>query len=301
MIQRFFIGVDGGATKCIVRVEDEAGCLLGQEMSGPANIRLSVDQAWQSIHSALNKVLQSHSIPFDDNKYQFHVGMGLAGCEITDAYHAFLNHPHVFSTLVVSADSHTACLGAHGGRDGAIIIAGTGTVGFQIEQGKTAKVGGWGFPQDDAGGGAWIGLEAIKVTLQCLDGRHPPSKLAEVLYAYFGCNHDRLVHWANLANSTAFAELAPLVIEQVEAGEESAINIMKQSAKAIDCIGAALYACQSEQSQPLPCALVGGIAPFLAPHLGKELRSRLCPCQLPPDAGAILLVRNHLIHRKDTK
>ena len=52
MKQHLFIGVDGGATKSIVRVEDETGRLLGKEIGGPANIRLSVDQSWQSIHSA---------------------------------------------------------------------------------------------------------------------------------------------------------------------------------------------------------------------------------------------------------
>ena len=46
-----------------------------------------------------------------------------------------------------------------------------GTVAFQIEGDKEYKVGGWGFPHGDEGSGAWLGLEAVRLTLHWLDGR----------------------------------------------------------------------------------------------------------------------------------
>jgi len=288
-MQSLFIGVDGGATKCIVRIEDETGRMLGREMSGPANIRLSVTQAWQSINLALEKILVPLSITPGDPSYHWHAGMGLAGCEVTTAYESFLNQPHYFETLVISSDAHTACLGAHSGRDGAIIIIGTGVVGFQVESGQTTKVGGWGFPHDDEGGGAWLGLEAVKETLQVLDGRQPPANLANLVYAQFENNLDDFVTWANQANSTAFAELAPLVIQQCQLGDPIARNIMKNAASAINKVGSALDA-----SQSLPCSLIGGIAPFIESFLNENLRSRITPCERTPDAGAVLLVRDLL-------
>ncbi len=193
MTQSFFIGVDGGATKCIVRVEDEAGRLLGRETSGPANIRLSVSQALQSIYTALEKILSPLTMALGDKRFCFHAGMGIAGCEIPAAYQAFLNQPHPFATLIVSSDAHTACLGAHGGNDGAIIIVGTGVVGFQVESQQTMKVGGWGFPHDDEGGGAWLGLHAVRMTLQWLDKRLPVSGIAKAIYHYFDEDQNRLV------------------------------------------------------------------------------------------------------------
>lgn len=294
MAKNIFIGVDGGATKSKLRVEDERGHLLGQATGGPASVRISVDKAWQSIHAALMKVLQPLSISFADRDYRFHVGMGLAGCEVKEAYQAFLNTAHPFTTLVVSYDSHIACLGAHKGHDGAIIIAGTGVVGYQIQAGQTQKVGGWGFPHDDEGSGAWLGLYAVKETLQWLDGRLPPSSLAKTVYDYFAQDKERFISWANQANSTAFAEIAPLVIQQSEAQDPVAIRLLQQAAAAIDRVGETLELAQTEHSAPLPCSLVGSIATFLQPFLGVKLRARLCPCQLNPDSGAILLVRNHL-------
>lgn len=295
MAKSYFIGVDGGATKCTIRVEDEAGNLLGQTVSGPANIRISVPMAWQSIHAAFEKALQSLSISPNEPGCQFHAGMGIAGCEIGSAYKSFIHYPHKFHTLAVTGDAHAACLGAHGGKDGALIIAGTGVAGYQIDAGKTAKVSGWGFPHDDIGSGAWLGLEAARLTLQCQDGRAPASALAKAVMAHFDQHMDRFVNWANQANSTAFAELAPLVIQVSNAGDAAALNLLKSAARAIDAVGSAIYAQQQDKSNPLPCAMTGGIAPFLEPYLGHALRARLVPCQLPPEAGAILFLRQSMV------
>ena len=35
---------------------------------------------------------------------------------------------HPFRTAVITTDAHAACIGAHGGKDGGVIIAGTGAV-----------------------------------------------------------------------------------------------------------------------------------------------------------------------------
>lgn len=295
----FFIGVDGGGTKCTARLEDEAGQLLSRETSGPANIRLSIDQTWESINSCLMKLLQPLSLSLDQKEHYFHVGMGLAGCESNEAYQAFIERPHRFDTLAVTFDSHTACLGAHCGADGAIIIAGTGSVGFQIEGGQTTKVGGLGFPQDDMGSGAWLGLEAVRVTFQCLDKRLPISALAQAIYAHFSENQNYMIDWTNHANSTAFATLAPFVVEQAKAGDAAAIRLMQEAARAIDRIGEALTISQFDTTRALPCSLVGSVAFCLEPYLGEALRSRLRPYQTSPDAGAVFWVRQQRVEKNE--
>lgn len=293
-----FIGVDGGATKCIARVENAYGKPLSQGQSGPCNIRISVNQAWQSITDAISRALEPLNISLDEGGYECHVGMGVAGCEVMLAYQTFLKYPHPFASLAVTHDSHTACLGAHGGNDGAMIIAGTGVVGYQIENGESAKVSGWGFPHDDVGSGAWLGLEATRITLQSQDGRMPQSGISRAVMAHFGNNFDRLVAWANQANSTAYAELAPLVTQQAQAGDADAIDLLKHAAHALDAVASALQIKRKDRHQPLPCALVGGVAPFIKPYLSEALKARLVPCQLTPDAGAILFIRQTLVAKQ---
>ena len=96
---------------------------------------------------------------------------------MTSACDQFVNTPHPFARLILRSDGYTSCLGAHGGRNGAVIAIGTGVVAYQIEGDKECKVGGWGFPQGDEGSGAWLGLEAVRLTLHWLDGRGEPSPL----------------------------------------------------------------------------------------------------------------------------
>ena len=287
VLKDIYIGVDGGATKSIIRIEDAAGNLLGREISGPANIRISVEQSWLAIMSGINKIFSNLNITSIQEQINIHVGMGLAGCEMISAYEQFINSPHGFKNLYVTTDAHIACLGAHAGHDGEIIIIGTGVVGFKIQSQQITKVGGWGFPHDDEGGGAWLGLEAIKFTLQCLDGRQKKTGLADAIYKKFDNDLNRLVTWANNANSTAFAELAPVVIDQLQAGDAYALQLMQRAAEKIEKVNLAL------SPSSLPCTLIGGLAPFIENFLSLALKKRLQPCQHLPDAGAIYLVRNH--------
>lgn len=300
MTQDIFIGVDGGATKSKVRVEDSAGNLLGQGMAGPSNIRLSVDATWRAILEATEEALQSTGISLYDKNYHFHAGLGLAGCEVKEDLDDFLSRSHPFSTIEVISDAHTACLGAHKGKDGSIIIVGTGAVGYQIEKGHISKVSGWGFPHDDMGGGAWIGLEAVRLTFQWLDHRTEKSPLVEDVFDFFNKDLQHFVTWANRANSSEFARLAPLVINHSQQEEIAAVRIMKKAAQAIDKIGTALVKLQVNKNKPLPCSLFGGIAPFLEPLLSEELHEHLVPREADANSGAIILIRNAVKQRAYT-
>jgi glucosamine kinase len=294
MHNHFFIGVDGGATKVTVNIANSHGELIGSATAGPANIRLSVTTAWQSIYQAINKVLSKTTLSLDEPNIFFHVGMGLAGCEVFSAYQTFINMPHPFATLLVTSDADIACLGAHGGKDGAIISIGTGIVGLSRDKGERTKVGGWGFPHDDEGGGAWLGMKALRVTLEWLDGRRPMSKLAQRVYQFFAADQARLVAWANAATATVFAELAPFVIQAAQENDALAVSILKEAAGHVEKIAQTLEA--RRHAPALPCCLTGSIAPFLQPYLSEGLQLRLRPCQVTPVRGALVLISGQVKH-----
>lgn len=298
MAEHFFVGVDGGATKTLVRVENGAGELLGQALAGPANIRLSVSESWDAIQTALSAVLTPLALSLHNQENHFHVGMGVAGCEVQTAYQNFLAQSPNFASLVVMSDAYTACLGAHHGQDGAIIIVGTGIVGLQIQHGTVQKVGGWGFPYDDEGSGAWIGLQAIKQTLYYLDGRKPSSTLTQSVLTYFNFNQKALLDFSHQTNPTQFARLAPLVIDAAKHHDGVALHILQEAAQHVDAIASVLLKSQPDLSAQLPCALVGGIATFIQPYLSQALHSRLQPALLTPEQGALLLIRQHLKSRE---
>jgi glucosamine kinase len=293
--KHIFVGIDGGGTKTKLRVEDEEGHLLAQGKGGPANIRISVETSWKSIRELIDRTLDSIHLKLEDSDVLFHAGFGLAGTEIPDAVHEFLARPHPFRTLLLKSDAYAACLGAHDGEDGSIIIIGTGVVGYQISKEKSLQVGGWGFPHADEGGGAWLGLQGIRHTLQSLDFREKKTDLTESIFEHFNHNLTQLVVWANKANSSRFAEIAPIVIEHVQKKEPLAIHLIQRAAKEIDKVGHALMQ-RGENS--LPCSLFGGIASYIEPWLEKALREKLVQRKHDATKGCIYMIRKKVLGKK---
>lgn len=291
MATDIYIGVDGGGTKSKLRVEDSAGNLLGQAIAGPANIRLSVDGAWESIYTALDEALLPHAISSNDKQYHFHAGLGLAGCEVKEACKNFLHKPHFFETIKLFSDANAACVGAHHAEDGGIITVGTGVVGYQVYKGKGSKVGGWGFPHDDEGSGAWLGMQATRSTLEWLDHRIEKSPLVEDVFAFFNHDFEKLISFANRASSNDFARLAPLVINHSQQEEIAAVRLMKKAAHAVDRIYHALAKIRDDDTMSFPICLFGGIAPFIEPWLSEALRASLVPRKADATVGAILLIK----------
>ena len=290
--QRIFIGVDGGGTKTKIQIEDEQGQALGWARSGPANIRSSVEGAWQSINVGIKEALKNTGIELTDKKYEFYAGLGLAGMEVPGAIEHFMSYTHPFKKVVLKSDAYAACLGVHGGQDGAIIIVGTGVIGYQVVGDTVARVGGWGFPHDDMGGGAWFGLEATRLTLQYLDGRIDSTPLLEAVFERFNQSQPKFVTWANMAKPGDFGVLAPLVIEYVEKQDPHALGLMQQSVGYINRLANALA---KHSDHPLPLGMLGGIAPFVTPHLSEETKARVVPRKFDATKGALFMVRKEVL------
>ena len=271
MIEKtIFIGADGGGTKTKVLVEDQAGHIIGTGTGGASNIRLSVENAWKSIYDAIDNALHDTGIKLSNDKINFHIGLGLAGVSIIDAKNKFLNTPNPFKTLVLESDAHIACLGANDGGDGGIISIGTGVIGYLIDNGKSYRVGGWGFPHADTGGGAWLGMEITRLTFSWLDGGIQESEVLKNVFKHFNNDLSSFVQWANSANSTQFASLAPFVIEGIENKDVYSEKLLKDAAGEIDLLIKALKQKTPDSAEKMNCSLLGGIAPFLVQYLKTE-------------------------------
>lgn len=295
VVKNIFIGVDGGGTKTKIIVEDEAGLLLGQARSGPANIRNSVEQAWSSVDAGVKEALTQAGIDPNDRHYRFHIGLGLAGTEDPVASQTFLSRSHFYTNLVLDSDAYTACLGVHDCSDGAIIIIGTGVIGYELYQNQRYVVGGWGFPQGDTGGGAWLGLEALRLTFNNMDGRVEGTPLLKAIFSHFDNNAGKIISWSTNARPVDFASLAPIVIEHIQLNDPHALALIERAAKEIDEIAAAMEKRLPAGHSPLPCCLLGGVAPFIQPRIGEALKSRLVPRKHDATKGAIYMIRRKVM------
>ena len=169
----FFLGIDGGGTRCRARLETADGTVLGRGLAGPASMRFGLELVRDSIMGATLQAMKEAGLG-EAALGDTYAGIGLAGTGHVGAREALEGWPHPFAGAWFEGDGYTAYLGAFGGADGGIVIAGTGSIGITY-QGKTVRVGGYGFPISDEGSGADIGLNALRHSLRTLDGREPAS------------------------------------------------------------------------------------------------------------------------------
>ncbi|MBZ9681912.1 MULTISPECIES: N-acetylglucosamine kinase [unclassified Mesorhizobium] len=281
----YFLGVDGGGTGCRARLEDAQGTVLGQGLSGPATTRLGIEAAWASIAKAFGAAIEEAGFaPAETAK--IHAGIGLAGIGRKGALEALRAIAHPFASIDFVSDGIGACLGAHSGRDGAIVIAGTGSIGLGFVEGRDLRAGGYGFPISDEGSGADLGLKAVQLALRAHDGRHERTALlAEVMQRFAG-DPMEAVAWMDRASATDYAALAPMVMRHADQGDPVGRRIVQGAAEQIDTLVRVLF-----EKGALRVTLLGGLASPLEPWLSPDVRRRLKPADGDAVSGAIILAK----------
>ena len=168
----YLIGVDGGGSGTRVRLA-RAGATDGLDLAtlaegfaGPSALSQGTASAWQAIGTAVAQAFAAAGVtppPLD----RIAIGLGLAGVHNKSWAGEFVEANPGYQAVALNNDGYTTLLGAHGGKPGAIIALGTGSVGYALlADGTHREVGGWGFPSGDEGSGAWIGLGAANYVQQ---------------------------------------------------------------------------------------------------------------------------------------
>ena len=281
----YFLGVDGGGTGCRARIENSAGTVLGQGLSGPATTRLGIDKAWASIMTAVGAACEEAGLGPDERRAT-RAGIGLAGLGRQGALEALQGLDHPFAAVAFVSDGLAACLGAHSGQDGAIVIAGTGSVGIGQVDGRPLRVGGYGFPISDEGSGADLGLHVVRLALRGHDGRVEQTALLREVMQRFHGDPAEAVAWMDGASATDYATFAPLVMRHANQGDAAGRRIVQNAAEQIDGLVRALF----DQGAPR-LTLLGGLSSAIEPWLAPDVRNRLKPADGDAVSGAIILAK----------
>lgn len=280
-----YLGVDGGATSCRARLEDADGRTLGEGRAGSANPRWGFEAAMHELLAATRAALAAAGL--DDGALgRIHAGLGLAGTGQAVERNRVLGWRHPFAAMALQTDAHVACLGAHGGRDGAILIVGTGSCGCALVGGRETRVGGWGFPASDHGSGAWLGLEAVRRSLLAHDGAAPRTPLAERVLDRFDRDPEAIVAFSATAHPRDWASFAPLVLDAAAERDPLGRALLAEAARDLAAMIDALRATGAQR-----LCLMGGLAAALAVWLPPPHRRRLAEPEGDALAGALLLAR----------
>jgi glucosamine kinase len=285
-----FVGIDGGGTGCRARIEDAAGCLLGTGIAGPAALRLGVDRALVEVEKACRGALVEAGLDADALG-SMHAAVGLAGIGRKGVHEQLTTRPHPFRSISYAHDATTACIGAHGGRDGGIVIVGTGSVGFAMIGEREVRIGGYGFPISDEGSGADLGLHAIRLSLRAHDERAVGSSLTRDVLMRFHNDPFEAVAWMDRATATEYATFAPLVMRHADDGDPIARSIVRDAAEQIDELVRRLCECGASR-----VALLGGLASSMHPWLAPDVQRRLVPVEGDAVDGALRLARRAVMN-----
>jgi glucosamine kinase len=164
--------------------------------------------------------------------------------------------------LVVADDAVTSALGATGGSPGVVAAIGTGLVAMGIGlNGKMARIDGAGPLVGDEGSGFWIGQRGLMSAMRSVDGRDLGSPAiraaAELQYGPLSDLPELLRN--SPAPIALIAAFARGVAQLARTGDAIAVDIWRSAGRRVaDSLVAAAH--RSEQTEPIPYYLIGGVA-----------------------------------------
>jgi glucosamine kinase len=281
----YFLGIDGGGTGCRARLTSRQGDVLGEGSSGPANLTLGVDVAVDALLCATREALAQAGLP-ESALARTHAGLGMAAGNVPRHRAALEATALPFLSASVRSDAEVACLGAHGGEEGGILILGTGSQGVVYRGSGFITVGGWGFALSDTGSGAILGRAAVRRAFLAHECVEPTSPLTMAIVDRFFGDREVMLDWSTNARPKDWAEFARTVFEYARQGDPVALKLVRDNALAVERILDRMLSLGARR-----IALMGGIATPTRPYLAQ----RFAPVLVEPmgDAmdGALVLAR----------
>jgi glucosamine kinase len=186
-MMELYLGIDGGGSHTRARLvtgEGEAARAIGFGEAGAANTPDGLPQALRAVEESYRKAVSEAGLGEADLP-RIKAGMGIAGLNRRGFLAGLKAHAFPFEWTRLASDASIAQLGAFGGGDGAIVIVGTGSIGFARVKGEVITIGGYGFPVSDEGSGAELGLRAVRRALWARDYRIQHSGLTERVLDHF--------------------------------------------------------------------------------------------------------------------
>lgn len=295
----YFIGIDGGGTKskCIC-VDDELKIIY--EIEGGATNPLSIgfDKAALTLINLIESISKKRKIAF--------CVMGIAGCGrkesvvklknslIQKSKESKINLPD----FEIVSDIEIAHEGAFAGKEGMILIVGTGSVLFaKTEEGQSFKIGGFGKIIGDEGSGYQIGKKGLQAAAKSFDRRLSKTILTKVLYEHFGINSGEELINSIYIDNFDIAKFAPYVIKAAENKDKVSLSILNEE---LDELELHLIAAEKFLSgEKLQLCLIGNLVSnnnFYSRLLKKRIKQnfkgiKIKKAKYSPEMGAAILAQ----------
>lgn len=298
---RTYLGVDGGGSKTLFLLIDEAGRILASHAEGTAYYpEIGLEALKKLLARGVGQILRQARIPVSDLTFAF---FGLPSYGEDSALLATLDAApsSVVPTARYRCGNDMVCgwAGALAGADGINVAVGTGSIVYGEYAGRSARAGGWGELFSDEGSAYWLAREGLRLFSRMSDGRVPRGALYDRVRRHFVLQNDldlcAAIYGKRLAQRSQFAQLSRLVVDAASAGDTAARTLFVQAAAELsDIIDAVRNRLQVPQEARLPVSYSGGMfesQELLLASLKEVLASparnySFVTARLPSDAGA---------------
>ena len=262
----YVAGWDGGGSKTAVICLDFSGKRLIDESFGPLNPNgADIDSVRRTIRSALSAMA---ALPG-----------GIEACRSLVIGTAGLSNPKAegFITelvrdcgysgpLHITGDHEILLYGAVG-QEGAVLIAGTGSICIgRNSMGAVRRSGGLGYLIGDEGSGYWIGLRVLSAVTRALDGRGTATGMTKPLLKALHCDDLRTlvskVYGGGLDKS-AIAALSSVLMNAMREEDPVALDIARRAVDELSLLAGTVFSSLNIPGGPL--ALSGGLLAETSP------------------------------------
>jgi glucosamine kinase len=252
------IGVDAGGTSTSVALSKDGALVRETDAPGANATTLGAGAAADAIVRAIRGALDG-----DEQPEAIYVGAAGAGrASVAADLRERIAAAFAGARVVVDDDAAIALRAAIPDGDGAVLIAGTGSVAYAVHGERTHRTGGLGYLAGDEGSAFWIGMQAVKLYGRVLDGRVNRDETSDLVgRALDAPDRERLI--AALYDSplqpATIASLAPSIVAFAGKGNRASTKIVQQAAQELgDLLRAALKAVDLIDASPV-VAFAGGL------------------------------------------
>jgi N-acetylglucosamine kinase-like BadF-type ATPase len=264
---------DIGKTKTFVMIFDSNFKVYCSVVGGSGDISLDESIALKNLDEVVSTCLEKANLSFDDVKLAVFT---FAGIDTKKDYdYAFrllekLGYPR--NKVAVESDAVAAFYAVTWGEPGVAVIGGTGAIAFGMDRfGRRTRSSGWGWLIGDEGSASWIALQALNAASRAYDGRGPKTTLVERIKQFFKVEDlldiVTIIYRAKEVDITTLAELARIVDEEAEKGDEVSKEILIRAGKEL---ALAAYSVAKKLDMDSEEIVVGGVGGVFESHIVRE-------------------------------
>lgn len=224
----YIIGVDSGGTSTKAAAYDLNGQLLKEVKTGFGNLLNNADQALANLRESLTTIFAD----FGEENCKL-VVLGVAGVDSGGFRERIQEDIAQFSPeVVILNDAWMAHYALLNGKDGCLVISGTGSIVIGKYQETEDRVGGYGNLLGDEGSGYSIAQKLIKSVLNAYDEGREFTPLENQLLAHGNFETIfELVKFVYASSKDKIADLSMVVVAGAENGDQQALDILKNTGR----------------------------------------------------------------------